>query len=76
MTPLASDSAGRPRIRTTVGVTVGTRPRLSPEARRVLRRKLERGPFLARFIAGYPVHLVGEIWLDGERSLLVAEDAS
>lgn len=49
MTPLYSDTAGRPRVRTTIGVRIGWH--LSPEAKRAVRRKLERGPFLAAFDA-------------------------
>lgn len=78
MTPLLhfDDAPTRTRIRTTVGVPVGTRryPALSPEACAAVRRKLELGEFLARFHAGFPVHLVGEIWVAGARSYLVAED--
>lgn len=71
MIPLHSDTAGRARVRTSTGVPVGQLRRLSPEARARLRRKLERGPFLARFNAGFPAYLVGEIWIGGERAFVV-----
>jgi hypothetical protein len=51
MTALHSDAAGRARVRTTVGIPVGRVPRLSPQARRVVRRQLELGPFLEAFEA-------------------------
>lgn len=51
MIQLHSDNAGRLRIRTTIGVPVGTRPRLSPEACAAVTRNLLRGPFLAAFEA-------------------------
>lgn len=41
--------ANRPRIRTTVGVPVGARPRLSPEARKRVRDQLELGVFMISF---------------------------
>lgn len=45
---LHTDTAGRARVRTTVGVRVG-RPRLSLDACMAVRRQLERGAFLAAF---------------------------
>jgi hypothetical protein len=62
------DATGRPRIRTTVGVPVGTRPRLSPEAKEAVRRQLERGVFLASFDA---VSTVRDISSDPNRVNLV-----
>ena len=37
------------RLLTVIGVPVGARPRLSPEAKAAVRRQLERGPFLSAF---------------------------
>lgn len=68
MTPLHSDDAGRIRVRTSVGVPVGARPRLSPEAKVAVRRQLERGEFLASF---YEVGGVRDISADPERVHLV-----
>jgi hypothetical protein len=68
MIPLHSDTAGRARVRTTVGVPVG-RPRLSPEARAAVRRLLEGGPFMAGFKAG--MYQVRDIALDKSRVRLV-----
>lgn len=55
MNPSSSDTAGRPRIRTTVGVPVGRSQRLSPEARAAVRLLLARGPALAVFDHGIAV---------------------
>lgn len=72
MTPLHSDTAGRERVRTTVGVPVG-RPRLSPEARAAVRRLLEGAPFLAGFDAvGRVRDIAGE--LDRAHLMLVQDD--
>lgn len=49
---LHSDTAGRARVLTSAGIPVGRGPRLSPHARRVVRRQLELGPFMASFEAG------------------------
>lgn len=51
MISLHSDpiDTARPRVRTTVGVPVGARPRLSPEGCLAVRLELERGAFLAAF---------------------------
>lgn len=67
MTPLHSDTAGRVRVRTTVGVPVGP-PRLSPEACKRVRRQLEQGQFLAAF---YEVGGVRDISADPNRVHLV-----
>lgn len=45
------DETGYVRVHTAVGVPVGTRPRLSPEAKLTVRARLERGAFLAAFEA-------------------------
>jgi hypothetical protein len=50
----------QPRVRTTLGMRIGPRPRLSPEACRTVREQLEHGAFLAAFDAG----LNDMVWLD------------
>lgn len=74
MIALHSDTAGRPRIRTTVGRPPGPAPYVPPDQRRAAaRHQLERGPFLAGFDAvGQVRDVAGE--LDRAHLMLVMDD--
>lgn len=71
---LHADTAGRPRVCTTVGSPPGPAPYMPPEQRcAAIRHQLERGPFLAGFNAvGHLRDIAGE--LDRAHLMLVLDD--
>lgn len=74
MIALHSDTAGRPRVRTTVGRPPGPKPYIAPEQQRArIRHQLERGAFLAGFDAVDRVRdIAGD--LDRAHLMLVMDD--